>query len=83
MLIILSAINFSITPVCGTSPCTLKLGVVNPWGYSFSCLVGLRMGGHDAVLRLTSIPQYFANVIGERLYAGEFGKLRAGYLVDF
>ena len=33
-------------------------------------------------LRLTSILQYFANVIGQRLYADEFANLNPGYLVN-
>ena len=39
----------------------------------------LRVGQRKAALRLTSVLQYFANVIGQRLYADEIGHLRADY----
>jgi len=42
----------------------------------------LRVGEKKAALRLTSVLHYFANVIGERLYADEFGSLRPDYLVN-
>ena len=42
----------------------------------------LGVGERKAALRLTSILQYFANVIGQRLYADEFGNLRPDYLVN-
>ena len=42
----------------------------------------LSMGEKDAVLRITSILQYFANVVGQRLYSDGFGNLRADYLVN-
>jgi hypothetical protein len=44
------------------------------------CLLGA--GERKAALRLTSALQYFANVIGQRLYADEFGNLRPDYLVN-
>jgi hypothetical protein len=37
----------------------------------------LRVSERKAALRLTSVLKYFANVIGQRLYADEFGNLRA------
>ncbi len=37
----------------------------------------LRVGERKAALRLTSVLQYLANVIGQRLYADEYGNLRA------
>lgn len=41
----------------------------------------LRMGEDRAILRLTSILQYFANVIGRRVEALKFGNLAAaGYI---
>ncbi len=42
----------------------------------------LRVGEKKAASRLTSVLQYFANVIGQRLYADEFGSLRPDYLVN-
>jgi hypothetical protein len=42
----------------------------------------LGVGERKAALRLTSILQYFANVIGQRLYADEFANLKPGYLVN-
>jgi hypothetical protein len=42
----------------------------------------LGVGERKAALRLTSVLQYFANVIGQRLYADEFGNLRPDYLVN-
>jgi len=42
----------------------------------------LGVGERKAALRLTSVLQYFANVIGQRLYADEFGNLRPDYLVS-
>jgi len=40
----------------------------------------LRVGEKKAALRLTSVLQYFANVVGQRLYAEEFGNLKADYV---
>jgi len=37
----------------------------------------LRVSERKAALRLTSVLKYFANVIGQRLYADQFGNLRA------
>ena len=42
----------------------------------------LGVGERKAALRLTSVLQYFANVIGQRLYADEFANLKPGYLVN-
>ena len=42
----------------------------------------LRVGEKKAALRLTSVLKYFANVVGQRLYAAQFGNLRADYLVN-
>jgi len=42
----------------------------------------LGVGEREAALRLTSVLQYFANVIGQRLYAHEFGNPRLDYLVN-
>jgi hypothetical protein len=43
----------------------------------------LRVGERKAALRLTSILQYFANVIGQRMNEVEFGSsTTAGYLVN-
>jgi len=42
----------------------------------------LRVGERKTALRLTSILQYFANVVGQRLYSGGFGNLRADYFVN-
>jgi hypothetical protein len=42
----------------------------------------LGVGEREAALRLTSVLQYFANVIGQRLYADEFADLKPGYLVN-
>ena len=47
---------------------------------SVRCL--LRVGEKKAALRLTSVLQYFANAIGQRLYADEFGSLLPDYLVN-
>ena len=49
---------------------------------SFAVRRLLRVGEMKAALRLTSVLKYFANVIGQRLYADEFGNLRADYLVN-
>jgi len=43
-------------------------------------LLGVRE--RKAALRLTSVLQYFANVIGQRLYADEFGYLKPDCLVN-
>ena len=40
------------------------------------------VGERKAALRLTSVLQHFANVIGQRLYADESGNLRPDYLVN-
>jgi hypothetical protein len=37
-------------------------------------------GEKRAVLRLTSVLQYFANLVGQRLYAAEFGNLKADFV---
>jgi hypothetical protein len=42
----------------------------------------LRVGEKKAALRLTSVLQYFANAIGQHLYADEFGNLKADCLVN-
>ena len=42
----------------------------------------LRVGERKTALRLISVLQYFANVVGQRLSADEFGNLRADYLVN-
>ena len=42
----------------------------------------LRVGDRKAALRLTSVLQYFANVIGQRLYSDEFGRLRVDCLAN-
>jgi len=39
----------------------------------------LRVGERKAALRLTSVLQYLANVVGQRLYAGEFGNMKVDY----
>ena len=49
---------------------------------SFAARRLLRVGEKKAALRLTSVLKYFANVVGQRLYAAEFGNLRADYLVN-
>jgi len=49
---------------------------------SFAVRRLLRVGEKKAALRLTSVLKYFANVLGQRLYAAEFGNLRADYLVN-
>jgi hypothetical protein len=42
----------------------------------------LRMDERKTTLRLTSILQYLANVVGQRLYSDGFGNLRADCLVN-
>jgi hypothetical protein len=42
----------------------------------------LRVSEKKAALRLTSVLQYFANAIGQRQYADEFGSPRPDYLVN-
>ena len=42
----------------------------------------LRVGEKKALLRLTSVLKYFADVVGQSLYASESGNLRADYLVN-
>jgi len=42
----------------------------------------LRMGEKGAALRLISVLEYFANVVGQRLYADGFGDARADCLVN-
>jgi len=42
----------------------------------------LRVGEKQAALKLTSVLQYFANSIGQRLYSDGLGNLRADYLVN-
>ena len=42
----------------------------------------LRVSEKKAALRLTSVLQYFANSIGQRLYADEFGSSSPEYLVN-
>ena len=42
----------------------------------------LRVSERKAALRMTSVLKYFANVIGRRLYADEFGNLKADCLVN-
>ena len=49
---------------------------------SFAVRRLLKVGEKKAALRLTSVLKYFANVVGQRLYAAEFGNLRADYLVN-
>jgi len=49
---------------------------------SFAARRLLRVGEKKAALRLTSVLKYFANVVGQRLYAAQFGNLRADYLVN-
>ena len=49
---------------------------------SFAVRRLLRVGEKKAALRLTSVLKYFANVVGQRLYADEFRNLRADYLVN-
>jgi hypothetical protein len=44
----------------------------------------LRVGENKAILKLTSVLQYFANVVGQRVNAGRFDNLTASdYLLDF
>jgi len=44
----------------------------------------LRRGENKAILRLTSVLQYFANVVGRRVNAAKFGNLTASdYLLQF
>jgi len=42
----------------------------------------LKVGEKRAILRLTSVLEYFANVVGQRLYADELGNLRAHCLLS-
>jgi hypothetical protein len=43
----------------------------------------LRLGENTAILRLTSVLQYFANVVGQRVNAVKFGNLTAAdYLLN-
>ena len=42
----------------------------------------LRVGENKAILKLTSVLQYFANVIGQRVDAVTFGCLGADYLLN-
>jgi hypothetical protein len=43
----------------------------------------LKLGGKQAPLRLTSVLQFFANVVGQRLNTVRFGNLTtAGYVLD-
>jgi len=44
----------------------------------------LRVGENKAILRLTSVLQYFANVVGQRVDAAKYGSLTASdYLLNF
>jgi hypothetical protein len=40
----------------------------------------LKLSDNKAILKLTSVLQYFANVVGQRVGAAKFGHLNAGYL---
>ena len=42
----------------------------------------LRLRDNKAILKLTSVLQYFANVVGQRVHAVKFGHLTAGYLIN-
>jgi len=43
----------------------------------------LRLGENAAILRLTAVLQYFANVVGQRVNAVKFGNLTAAdYLLN-
>jgi len=43
----------------------------------------LRVGENKAILKLTSVLQYFANVVGQRVNAVKFGNLTAAdYLLN-
>ena len=43
----------------------------------------LKLGENTAILRLTSVLQYFANVVGQRVNAVKFGNLTAAdYLLN-
>jgi len=44
----------------------------------------LRVDENKAILKLTSVLQYFANVVGQRVNAAKFGNLTASdYLLQF
>ena len=44
----------------------------------------LRVGENKAILKLTSVLQYFANVVGQRVNAAKFGNFTASdYLLNF
>jgi len=42
----------------------------------------LRLRDNKAILKLTSVLQYFANVVGQRVHAVKFGHLTADYLIN-
>jgi hypothetical protein len=43
----------------------------------------LKLGENTAILRLTAVLQYFANVVGQRVNAVKFGNLTAAdYLLN-